>query len=280
MNDRHWLEFLDRIATEEDLSITQAETLRAKFPAVNLMANDKDLVKQLYVEDATPRLRKLYQAFDCLQKIEGKGKAIALRKEINDRYKQEQEALVRSTEAPTKDELWSQLKELGDYSPRRMGIYQKPQIDISNMGGAFEEEDLPKRFLDTVPKGTERLKFQILSEGRGKVLLLLNREESGKIYCVCPSILTPSIEFDLGGEMIVPQPEAPKPYLRIPTTAGKEDWWAWIVNEEPSSLDWWEKMRNNRGSLLTNQQLADLLRLAGRQGEVLHTYYWVVENNH
>jgi hypothetical protein len=171
------------------------------------------------------------------------------------------------------------LKELGDYSPRRMGIYPQPQIDISNMGGAFEEEDLPKRFLETVYKGTERLKFHILSEGRGKVLLLLNREESGKIYCVCPSILTPSVEFDLGGEIIVPQPEAPKPYLRIPTTAGKEDWWAWIINEEPSSLSWWDKMRNNRGSLITNQQLADLLGLAARQGEVLHTYYRVVENN-
>jgi hypothetical protein len=180
-------------------------------------------------------------------------------------------------ELPTSDELWSRLKGLGRYAPDRMGIYEK-KVDILNMGGAFQEEDLPKLFLDTVIKGTENLKFKVLSKERGKILLLLNYDEAGNIWCVCPSIHTPSIELNRG-EMIVPQLEAPKLFLPRPRMVGKEQWWAWIVSEEPP-LSWFEQMRNNRGEKLSNRQLLELLRLAEvKNGEVLHTYYWVVENN-
>jgi hypothetical protein len=277
MNDRPWLDFLDRIAIEKNLTASQVETLQAKFPKVNEEVNNTELAKQLF-KDPAPRLRMLYKAFDCLQsdgKDQGKGKAITLRKYLNDRYNGEQEVLVRSIELPSSAELWSRLKGLGHHTRDRMGIRVKP-MTLAKMGGVFKEKDSSSEFLDTVAKGTERLQFKIY-KGRGKVVLLLNRDEAGDIWCICPSVRMPSFEFDRE-EMIVPQPESDDPYLLIPEDAGKEDWWAWIVSEEPRQLSWWDKAQNPDGYKLLPHDLLGLLQyvMKNQNGEVLHTYYRVV----
>jgi hypothetical protein len=67
MNDRPWLEFLDRIAIEKELTPTEVETLVDKFPSFNEIANDTKLAQQWLCKDAAPRLRMLYKAFDCLE---------------------------------------------------------------------------------------------------------------------------------------------------------------------------------------------------------------------
>lgn len=134
--------------------------------------------------------------------------------------------------------LWSRLKELGRYAPDRMGICII-QADVQK-AGALPKDYQPKPFLQDVPKDSEGLKFKIVSEFKGEVLLL-NYDEAHVVYCLCPSEFAPSSNLD-GGETIVPQPESEHAYLGA-EMVGKEEWWGWIVSKMPP-LSWLGAARN------------------------------------
>jgi hypothetical protein len=165
--------------------------------------------------------------------------------------------------------LWAKLKELGKYAPERMGMYIA-ENEIQTAGALPKDYQL-KPFLDLVPKGTQGLKFKIVSEGMGQVLLL-NRDEASVVYCLCPSEFAPSINLHRG-EKIVPQPESAYAHLGA-EMVGNEEWWAWIVDEMPP-LSWLDAARH-QALQLNAEQLTELLsQVELQKGEVLHTFYRV-----
>jgi hypothetical protein len=187
---------------------------------------------------------------------------------LKGRYPQWEEQLLGRSKLGI-DTLWAKLKELGKYAPERMGMYiVGNEIDKA---GAGCNSSSPKLFLDLVPKGTQGLKFKILSEKMGHVLLL-NRDEANVVYCLCPSKFAPSVNLHRG-EKIVPS-ESDYAYLGA-EMIGKEEWWGWIVDRVPP-LSWLDDAARNEDLQLKAEQLTELLsQVELQKGEVLHTFYRV-----
>jgi hypothetical protein len=176
----------------------------------------------------------------------------------------------------SKAELWDQLKELGNYAPDRLGMFTAQAqdavgADIGRMNALPPEYRQPSPFLAEIPRGTAGLKFRVTTDQGLRRVLLLNRDESGVVVCMCPSPFVQSA-FVQGGELVVPDARSGYAYLGA-DTPGKEEWWAWLVPQMPS-LSW---LQDIVGVLeLQSLQLADLLSSVEiTEGEVLHTFYQV-----
>jgi hypothetical protein len=164
--------------------------------------------------------------------------------------------------------IWTQLKELGRYAPDRMGIYiTENQIQTAS---ALPKNYQPKPFLQVIPNDTEGLRFKIHSENMGQILLL-NRDEENIVHCMCPSEFAPSINLNYR-EMSIPQAESD--YASLGTEPGKEEWWAWIINNLPP-LSWLESAKATALQLSAVQLVELLSQVELQKGEVLYTFYKV-----
>jgi hypothetical protein len=106
MDDLRWLEFLDCIAIEKNLKTIQKTTLKAKFPTLNGMDNDRDLTKTLSVsgDGLKKRLSVLYNKLGLPKDWDNK--AIELQKYLqresqNWLSKQEQDSIDPPPVTPT-----------------------------------------------------------------------------------------------------------------------------------------------------------------------------------
>jgi hypothetical protein len=171
------------------------------------------------------------------------------------------------------DDLWSKLRNLAKYAPDRMGMYVAGG-DVPIMG-VFPRNYRPSPFLTEVPKGTQGLKFKIVtSEKMRKVLLLQYDDEAKVVCCFCPSEFASSTNLHRGEKILPQQPESRYAYLGA-TTTGKEEWWGWIICEMPPLS--WLKAAEDTTLPLNTEQLAELLiQVKSHEGEVLRTFYRVI----
>jgi hypothetical protein len=78
------------------------------------------------------------------------------------------------------------------------------------------------------------VKIYFHSDSEGKILLL-NKGSSGKYWCLCPSVFSPSTKVN-PGRVVLPEPESKMPQFKICGEPGTEEIVALIVQETPSWL--------------------------------------------
>ncbi len=276
-----WQSFLDHLAVKAGLASQETKAFKHQFDLQqehqSTIAIAKSFVDKNHVEKGTYKknLDHVYYKLTKLGIDFGEATAVDKPGVVWQWLKQEypnwkEKCLERSKRGV--DALWSQLRNLGKHAPDRMGMFVA-ENDVPRIS-ALPEDYQPSPFLNEVPKGTQGLKFKIVSEGMGKNVLLLNYDDKEKVvYCFCPSRFAPSMSLHRG-ETIVPQPESKFPYLgaKIP---GTEEWWGWIVTEMPPLS--WLKEAQDTALQLNTEHLAELLsQVASHEGEVLRTSYQVI----
>jgi hypothetical protein len=298
--DFRWQSFLDRLAGKAELAKQEAVAFKYQFDRQQEHQSTKSIEesfdKKNHYENGTynSTIKRVYNklnnlGIDLLDKPAA-DKSDVVWQWLKQNYPQWEEQLLGRSKLSI-DALWSQLKELGQHAPDRMGIYIA-ENKIETMG-VFPEGYQPQPYLSEIPQGTQRLKFKIVSENSENMeqVLLLTRDESKVVYCLCPSEFAPSIDLNKSekvlpqsefapiinlnkSEKVLPQSESKYAYLGA-ETRGREEWWGWIVSEMPP-LSWLDTARDTALEL-KSAQLAELLsRVESQQGEVLYTSYLVI----
>lgn len=270
-----WHLFLNDLAVKVELTAGEIEVFTYQFDSQREHQSNTEIKKSIFADKnigGDNHKRIIGNVYAKLSNLGvDYGNATAERIDVvwqwlKQEYPQWEERLLGRSKLGV-EALWTQLKELGKYAPERMGAYIA-ENEVQKAGALKNPQ--PNSFLQAVPQGIDGLKFKIVSEGMGQVLLL-NYDDAKVVYCVCPSTQAPSINVNRG-EMSIPQPESPYAYLGA--EPGKEEWWGWIVPQMPI-LSWLEEARD-RVLQLNAVQLAELLtQVELHQGEVLHTFYRV-----
>jgi hypothetical protein len=275
-----WQSFLDHLAVEAGLASQETKAFKHQFDRQqenqSAKAIEESFIKKNSVEKGTyqSHIKRVYAKLINLgidvDRVTAADKPGVVWQWLKQEYPNWKEKCLERSPLGV-DALWSKLRNLGKYAPDRMGMFVAE--NYVEKAGALPEDYQPKPFLDEVPKGTQGLKFKIVSKGMGKVLLLNYDDKEKVVYCFCPSRFAPSMSLHRG-ETLVPQPESKFPYLGA-KTLGTEEWWGWVVTEMPP-LSWLEAAQNTALQLNT-EQLAELLsQVESHEGEVLRTSYQVI----
>lgn len=166
-----------------------------------------------------------------------------------------------------KQTLWKQLK-TKTTAKNKMGV-----VLAGNLGNLGLRHKTPSPYLNEVSKGSDIL-FKVNLDQPGH-LILLEREPSGGMCCICPSEYAPEFQVK-GGEITLPQyPPSPYPAFTA-TEEGQEQILAVITPDKPS-LDWLEKSQQE-GLELDHQHLDELLTYVENysNSQVFYTEYQVV----
>jgi hypothetical protein len=274
LNLKRWRLFLTDKATKSELTGKEMEIFIYQFDLQREHLPNTEIAKSIEAErfisfdNFKERTDSIYKKFQSNIKDEKGTRPDRMWQWLKKEYPQWEDQLLGRSKLGV-EALWIQLKELGRYAPERMGLYSaENQLQTAS---ALPKDYQPKPFLKSVTQGTDKLKFKLLSEGVGQVLLL-NCDDAKVVYCLCPSEFAPSFNLEQK-ELSVPQSESDYAYLGA--EPGKEEWWAWIVNKLPP-LSWLESARST-ALQLSAVQLAELLsQVELQKGEVLHTFYKVL----
>ena len=167
-----------------------------------------------------------------------------------------------------KQQLWNELK-AKTTAKNKIG----PVLagNVSNLGLRYKT---PNPYLDTVPINSDIwLKINLEQPGH---LILLEREPSGVMCCICPSEYAPEFQVK-SGETTLPQyPPSPYPVFTA-TEEGQEQMLAVITPDKPS-LHWLEKSQQEALEL-DHQHLYELLIYVEERSDsqVFYTEYQVVD---
>lgn len=166
-----------------------------------------------------------------------------------------------------KQQLWNELK---TKTTAKNKIGPVLAGNVSNLGLRHKT---PNPYLDTVPINSDIwLKISLEKPGH---LILLEREPSGVMCCICPSEYAPQFQVK-PGETILPQyPPSPYPVFTA-TEEGQEQILAVITPDQPS-LNWLEKSQQEALEL-DHQHLFELLTYVEERSDsqVFYTEYQVV----
>lgn len=167
----------------------------------------------------------------------------------------------------TFEQIWENLKAKATPT-NKMGVVLAPQL--AAMGMTHPE---PSDYLKTVPlKSNILFKANLDCEGH---LILLEKEPSGDVCCVCPSKYAPDSRYTLN-EITLPQyPPSPYPTFTA-TEPGQEQLLAFITQELPP-LAW---LGENKQKIvkLDRPHLHELLEYleGASQSQVFYTEYRVM----
>lgn len=168
----------------------------------------------------------------------------------------------------TPQQLWQELMKKATLTNLMGAVFAQPKI--STLGARPIRPDDP--FLRTVPLGSD-IEFH-LNFGKQGYLILLEREPSGVVVCLCPSQYAPNP--DCTDElMVLPQcPPSPNRYFGA-TEAGCEQYIAVVCQELPP-LDWLTESKK-KALELDKQHLKELLEYlkTSPDAEAYHTEYSV-----
>ncbi|MFB2920958.1 DUF4384 domain-containing protein [Aerosakkonema funiforme] len=185
-----------------------------------------------------------------------------LREVIFPQWLKKQQALV--TPPPfTIDEIWQQLKAKANDS----NLLEVVVVEVSTMGARR------KKTCKTVPVNSD-IQYQVKVEREG-YLILLEREPSGVVCCLCPSEYAPNSRC-AAGVMVLPQCP-PSEYATFGSDeVGREQILALITQELPP-LDWLEKSKDEALELDRDHLYGLLEYVEGnRDCQVFWTEYSVV----
>ena len=165
-----------------------------------------------------------------------------------------------------KQTLWKQLK---TKTTARNKVGPVLAGSVGNLGMRHQ-----KPFLDKVPLNSDIL-FKVDLDQPGH-LILLEREPSGVMCCVCPSEYAPEFQVK-GGEITLPQyPPSPYPAFTA-TEEGQEQILAVITPDKPS-LNWLAESQKEALEL-DHEHLFELLSYLEKcsTSQVFYTEYQVVD---
>lgn len=166
-----------------------------------------------------------------------------------------------------KQQLWDELK-TKTTAKNKMGV-----ILAGNVGHLGMRHKTPNPYLDQVPKDSE-IWFKVNLDQRGH-LILLEREPSGVMCCICPSEYAPEFQVKPGETTLPQYPPSPYPFFTA-TEEGQEQILAIITPDKPS-LHWLEKSQQEALEL-DHEHLYELLTYVEERSDsqIFYTEYQVV----
>jgi hypothetical protein len=170
-----------------------------------------------------------------------------------------------ATTSPSSDQLWQELKAKVNTSNELEVVVVEPKV--GELGARR------KRHQKIVPLDSD-IEFHLQLDSAG-YLILLEREPSGIIGCLCPSEYAPQLHRPLG-KMILPQfPPSPYPYFGA-DEVGREQLIALITQELPP-FDWLSTSHDEDFNL-EKEHLNGLLEYLNqtRNWQVMYAEYVVV----
>ena len=167
----------------------------------------------------------------------------------------------------TLDEIWQQLKAKAIDSNLLEVVLAEELREVPVLGARRNKSR------KTVPVNSD-IKYEVKVEREG-YLILLEREPSGVVCCLCPSEYAPNSRCD-AGVMVLPQCPPSKDSTFGSDEVGREQILALITQELPP-LDWLEKSKE-KALELDRDHLYGLLEYVegNRDCQVLWTEYSVV----
>ena len=166
------------------------------------------------------------------------------------------------------DQLWQRLTAKAIVT-RKMGlVLARPNLSTLGMRPRQAHP-----YLDIVPLNSDIL-FKINLDQKG-YLILLEREPSGAVCCLCPSEYAPEFCFD-AGEITLPQ-YPPSPYPTFTATELGQDQMVAVISPKKPPLDWLE-ISQQEALELNQNQIKALLEYIDRssKAEVLYRKYSVI----
>jgi hypothetical protein len=166
-----------------------------------------------------------------------------------------------------KQQLWDELK---TKTTAKNKIGPVLAGNVSNLGLRHKT---PNSYLDTVPINSDIwLKINLEQPGH---LILLEREPSGVMCCICPSEYAPQFQVKPGETTLPQYPPSPYPVFTA-TEEGQEQMLAVITPEQPP-LNWLAKSQQEALEL-DHQHLYELLTYVENcsDSQVFYTEYEVV----
>ena len=166
-----------------------------------------------------------------------------------------------------KEHLWGQLKTKGKETDK-MGpvVVTEETLDMWEPNSEYAK---------SVELGSH-IRFEVELDRDGH-LLLLEKATSGKLWCLCPSLLAPKPRFEKG-KAVLPQKEAPLKSFLLSGNPGKEEILAAIAPQSPH-FDWLPQPED-KPLLLQGEHLSGLLAYLEGEAEcqVLYMDYEVVKS--
>ncbi|PSB01853.1 hypothetical protein [Merismopedia glauca] len=188
----HWSIFLESLGTEYKLSPSVRQLLLFQFAKERKHMSVQEIKTELERYDInTERYddhrKRLYEAFSetCseLTKV-NRGKAQILWKWLEEVYPNWHKQHI----PPTLDELWAYLWRSATEGSHIFGpITQKSLESLGGIGESREREKQPSEFPRLIKVGQSiNLKVKPVSVAK---IIILERNKTGNIYCLCPSYL-------------------------------------------------------------------------------------------
>ena len=167
-----------------------------------------------------------------------------------------------------KQTLWNELK-TKTTAKNKMGA-----VLAGNVGHLGMRHKTPNPYLEKVPKDSDIL-FKVNLDQPGH-LILLEREPSGVMGCICPSEYAPQFQVKPGETTLPQYPPSPYPVFTA-TEEGQEQILAVITPDKPS-LHWLEKSQQEEIKL-DHEHLYELLTYIEERSDsqVFYTEYQVVD---
>ncbi|WP_051470196.1 DUF4384 domain-containing protein [Fischerella sp. PCC 9605] len=164
----------------------------------------------------------------------------------------------------TLNELWQELKAFG-FRTDKMGVVL---VQEETLGMWTPQSTYPK----LVSLGS-RIRFELNIESTG-YLLLLEKNTSGEVWCLCPSFLAPQ-PYLSAGKNSLPQQDAPITSFQLEGAPGLEQILAVMSKEAPSIK--WLPQGSDEPLQLNEGYLIELLKYVNQSEDckVLYTEYTV-----
>ncbi|PSB56462.1 hypothetical protein [Chamaesiphon polymorphus] len=189
-----WLNFLESLATECKLPPAPRKLFLFHFDLDRKQMSVEEIEKNFLAANPTLNSnnfddyrKRLYFTFEefCLElQNKQRNKAATLWQWLEDRYAD----WAKQNIPASLDEIWQQLWQIGEDRSDVFGIVTPRSLQSLGIASTVEEINYPSEFSSTIEVGNS-INIKVNPVVSGKIMLL-ERSQTGNVYCLCPSHLS------------------------------------------------------------------------------------------
>jgi hypothetical protein len=230
------------------------KNIEDKFNSVNQVSKDN-------FDDYRKRLYFILEDY-CSELCEVKGgKSNVLWRCLEREYPQ----WIQENIPLTLDELWQELWVHGKERPDVLGLITKSKLEVLSIGEEVERMNMGTEFSRVVQVG-ESIKIKVNPVASGEVIVL-ERNQRGSIYCLCPSYLQK--ENSLNSQPLI----IPDEFIALNVPDVVQLWM--LVSPHPLPFSWFP-MSKEQQLKIDCEELKDVLGILTMDGSAWRNTYTVI----
>jgi hypothetical protein len=266
-----WLNFLESLATKYQLPPSPRKLFLFHFAQERRNWSSKKIEDNFLSINPTKNnnnfddyRRRLYSTFEesCFDlQDKSRNKADILWQWLEEQYPD----WLKQNIPSTLDEIWQQLWEIGEDRSDVFGLITPKSLKSLGIASTIERINYPSEFSNLIEVGSSiNIKVNPVTSGE---IILLERNQTGNIYCLCPSYLR--LENSLSNEPLI--------ILEDFMTIDEPDrvQLLMLVAPELPQFDWFPKM-DGASLQIESEELKDVLVQTTLGGRIWRNAYTVV----